>query len=899
MMAKSVPAAHSKEIVFVFDASAFVFRAYYALAPLSSKGRPSHALAGFASTLLKIIKEHRPHACVIVFDSKKPTFRKDIYPEYKANREVPPPDLSDQIQAVMELCRAAGLPILQDEGFEADDWIASFVKKFKKDYQIAILSSDKDLAQLVDKQVRLYDSFKDRWMGPDDVKEKWGVPPEKMLDLLALTGDTSDNIPGIEGVGPKTAAKLLEEYGSISGILKDRSKLSPKLKEKFASADKDLDLSTRLVRLKDDLKVPENVVVETKIPFPPSFYNFLVEWDLGRVLKQFPEFALDGESAAPVVAGDRSSSGQFYLINSQEELQKIRQRLKQEKLIVIDTETSSFDRAKAQLVGVSFCFSDSEAFYLPVRHQGMEIKEADARQFLKELLAHQALFVAQNGKYDLQIFEKEGFEVSQVFHDTMIEAYLLHADRRSFSLENLARDFLHEEKGDLKGLLGKGEDFSEVPLELATEYAAKDSLLTYKLHQQFEPQIEKDKRLSWLWHNVELPLIRVLADMETVGVRLDVAHLKKLSVEMHKRLERTEKEIFKSAGREFNIASPKQLQQVLFEELKLPTLKKTKTGYSTDESVLEELSFHHEVPRLIIEQRKLAKLTSTYIDVLPELVAADGRLHTHYHQTGTQTGRLSSSEPNLQNIPVRSEEGMEIRKAFIPEKGFQLMSADYSQVELRLMAHFSGDEKMIEAFQNGRDIHAETAKIIFGSSDKEFRSRAKAINFGIIYGISAFGLSQQLGIDRSEAKKFIDSYFEQFPRIKAYMDEAQTTARKLVYTETLFGRRRPLPDILSKNPTLKAMAERMAINSPLQGTAADIMKWGMVRVHARLQSESCKSRILLQVHDELVLEVAVGEEEKVRQILVEGMTNLKSTPAEALSVPLVVDTSVGQNWAEL
>jgi len=897
--------------LYIIDASAYVFRAYFALAPLSSKGRPSHALAGFASMILKLLKDHGPENCVVVFDSKKPTFRKDIFPEYKANRDAPPPDLSDQIVAVMDLCKAADLAILQGEGFEADDWIASLVKKSEKDFEVVILSSDKDLTQLINPQVSMFDSFRNRWIRKPEVIEKWGVPPEQMLDLLALTGDTSDNIPGIDGVGPKTAARLLTDYQSIDGIYEHLEELSPKMAEKFKQGKEAVTLSKKLIALKDDLPIDARLIHRMPEKFPPKFMEFLIDWDLGRIIKQFHS-GIEGKGSDEPSADSRdakesgvpakfsSSEISKQLVNTVDDLAQLEKEVVAAGLIAFDTETSSFDRFRARIVGLSIS-TGKRSVYVPWRHQGGSIPESIVAKFAKNVFENpQVQKIAHNAKYDLQILKKEGVHTVGLIHDTMIAAYLLHADRRSFSLENLARDFLQEEKGDLDSLLEGHDDFSGVPLDKAVEYAAQDASLTYNLYQLFSPALERDERLRWLFQNVELPLIHTLAAMEDAGVLIDRQHLAKLSVDMHRRLGILEKSVYEQAGREFNIGSPKQLQQVLFEDLKLTPTKKTKTGWSTDESVLEELASEHEVPRLIMVQRKLAKLTSTYVDVLPNMVnPEDLRLHTHYHQTGTQTGRLSSSEPNLQNIPIRSEEGMEIRRAFVAQKGFTLMSADYSQVELRLISHFAGDEKMIEAFQNHRDIHAETAKIIFGSSDKEFRSRAKAINFGIIYGISAFGLSQQLGIPRGDAKKFIDSYFEQFPRIRTYMEESQKLARERAFCETLFGRRRPLPDIQSKNPTLRSMAERMAINSPLQGTAADIMKWGMVRLFDRLKNEKLHSRILLQVHDELVLEVAEGEEAKIELLVRDCMSDLKGTPAESLRVPLVVDVSFGKNWAEL
>lgn len=892
----------SKSSVYLIDASAFIFRAYYALAPMSSKGRPSHAVAGFASMLLKLLREKKPKSCVVVFDSKKPTFRKEIYSEYKANREVAPPDLSDQIVAVMELCRQAGFALLQDEGMEADDWIASFVRNSFPDEKVIIISSDKDLTQLVDSRVQMYDSFRNKVIDTSAIKEKWGVRPNQMRDLLALTGDSSDNIPGIPGIGPKTAAKLLTDYKTIEGIYKNLEKLPAKQKQKFEESREIVDLSMKLVSLKDDLEVPFKELPDLPKCFPPTLLEFFKEWELTRLISQFAEElgVVKGlEQEAQEESKEKDSS--LHLVQTKKDLEALESKIKKKAWVSFDCETSSFQRENAKLIGVSFSFDSDSAYYVPVRHGKTDLSEKEVWGFLARCFEDEKIQkCAHNAKYDLQILTAEGIHLQGLTDDTMIEGHLLYSDRRSVSLDNLSKDFLGESKGDLKALLNGSEDFSTIPLEAAVEYAAKDALLTTRLHDSFEGFLKKDSELHWLYENIEMPLVSVLAEMESTGILVDKKRLKALSKEMHKKLKTLETKVYSLAGHEFNINSPKQLQVVLFEELGLEPIKKTKTGYSTNESVLQELQHEHKLPKLILENRKLSKLTSTYVDVLPDLAwESDGRIHTSYHQTGTTTGRLSSSEPNLQNIPTRSEEGKKIREAFIPAQGYQLLSADYSQVELRLMAHFSEDEKMIAAFSEGRDIHSETAKLIFGSDDKEFRSRAKAINFGIIYGISAFGLSQQLGISRAEAKQFIDSYFEQFPKVKSFMERAVEDVKKNQFSKTLFGRKRPLPDIRSKNVMLRQNAERMAINAPLQGTAADIMKWAMVQVHKAFKEKAFQSRLLLQVHDELVIELWPEEESEVREVLDRAMTDLSETPVRALKVPLVVDTSVGESWAAL
>lgn len=888
----------SSKKVYLIDASAFVFRAYYALAPLSSKGRPSHAVQGFASMLLKLLREKKPKSCVIVFDSKKPSFRKEIFPEYKANREVPPPDLSDQIKAVMEMCKVAGFPILQEEGYEADDWIASFVCNAFPKEEVVIISSDKDLTQLVDQRVQMYDNFRDRLIGAKEVEEKWGVSPKMMRDLLVLVGDSSDNVPGVPGIGPKTASKLLNEFESIDRIYESLGKLPAKQQEKFKENEKLVELSKKLIDLKSDLEIPFKQLPDLPKKFPASFKKFLDDWELHRVVEQFKDVLDDSSSSSATVS---IQDPNLRLISSSQELKELKLRIETKKRVSFDVESNSFNRDEARLVGASFCLDENESFYVPFRHSGQKVEESEVFSFLKAILQSEEIKKsAHNAKYDLQILSHEGIELRGLEDDTMILAYILHAARRSFSLDNLSKDFLGVGKDDLKELMGGSEDFSELELSKAVHYAAKDSWLCFKLLEIFKEQLKEFSQMEWLYRKLEIPCLQILARMETRGVLLNSSYLETLSSEMHERLSQIEKEIYRAAGSEFNIASPKQLSKILFEDLGLTPVKKTKTGYSTNEAVLLELEDEHEVPRLIVEFRKLSKLTSTYIDPLPAMISkVDGRLHTHYHQTGTVTGRLSSSDPNLQNIPTRSEEGRKIREAFIPGEGFVYFSADYSQIELRLMAHLSGDLKMIEAFKEGRDIHSETAKVIFGSDEKEFRSRAKAINFGVIYGISAFGLSQQLKISRADAKKFIDSYFEQFPRVHDYMEESIERARSNRYTETLFGRRRPLEDIHSKNPMLRQNAERIAINAPLQGTAADLMKWAMIRVDEELKQAQMKSQILLQVHDELILEVPVGEKDSIESLVQEAMLDFRGTPASNLAVPLALDSGFGANWAEL
>ncbi len=859
-----------------------------------------------------MLKEYQPRACIVVFDSKSPTFRKEIDPRYKANRPPPPEDISAQIEAVRKLCEAAEFPVLQSEGVEADDWIASFAHFWNSQKRVVIVSTDKDLTQLINENTVLYDAYKDKIIAEPEVKEKWGVRPDQMGDLLSLTGDSSDNIPGVAGVGPKTAATLINDFGSIDEILKNTQKLSPKLREKIEKSLDDLKLSQRLVALKDDLDVGAIPVTPLTFPLKPALKDFLVDWDCKRVLDNYGDLFLDrpAESAQPakaepaeVAAGPvavQPGNSSLELVKNAERLAEIESAIRGAGLVVIDVETDSFRRFESKIVGVALAYSSDRAFYLPWRHHQSEPSSEDVFQFLKRILQDpQISKIAHNLKFDAQVLSREGLLMTGTLEDTMIEGYLLHADHRSFSLDALSQVILGETKGDLEALLKGSSNFADIPLEQAVVYSGNDAHLTFKLHQQFRPKILQNSQFEWLYRELEMPFVAVITEMERVGISVDVNRLKELSKMFHSKMDKIQHDIFELAGEKFNIQSPKQLQKILFEKLKLQPTKKTKTGFSTDESVLQDLSVEHPLPAQILEFRGLSKLTSTYVDVLPDLIDSNGRIHTHYHQTGTVTGRLSSSDPNLQNIPARSEDGLMIRSAFVAPSGCVLMSADYSQVELRIFAHMSGDENLIAAFRSGRDIHSETARVVFGTSDREYRERAKAINYGIVYGISAFGLSKQLKIGVKDASQFMEAYFSSFPKLKDFMKGLVDATKRNGYTETLFGRRRPMPDINSQNAVLRQMSERMSMNAPVQGTAADIMKSAMVRIAQRLQVENFETRMLLQVHDELVLEVPTGEIPAVQTLVSEEMSDLSNTPLQSILVPLVVDISIGSNWAEL
>ncbi|WP_456430911.1 DNA polymerase I [Thermosulfuriphilus sp.] len=881
--------------LYLIDASSYVFRAYFAISGHLSnrRGLPTKAIFGFSNMVWKILRERKPRYLALVFDAKGPTFRHEMFAAYKANRPEMPEDLAIQLPYIKEIGQAFGLPILEIEGYEADDIIATLARKIN--HPVVIVSGDKDFLQLVGERVILWDPMKDVLYDRQSVKRRFGIPPERLLDVMALTGDPSDNIPGVPGIGEKTALKLIREFGSLEALLEQKERIPRKrLRELLETHAELARLSKELVRLRDD--APVSLSLEDYLLGEPDWgrLRFLFrEFEFNRLLKELP-------------AEKTISYEAYQLIRDEEKLCRLVAKARKNSPVVIDIEATDKDPLRAEIVGVAFCFEPPKAYYVPIGHRGLtsgpQLDLKTVLMVLKDLIEDEKVrLVGQNIKYDLILLRRQGLEIKGLEGDTMVASYLLNPIRRAHNLDDLAQEYLGHQMVSYKDLaLGKGEDFADVDVETAKVYACEDAHVTYLLYQKMWPLL-KEHGLWPLFVKVEVPLIYVLAEMEMMGVKIDLAYLQGLSREFERRLLELEARIHALAGEAFNINSTRRLGAILFDKLGLPRLKKTrkKTGYSTDVEVLEELAELHELPRLVLEYRTLSKLKSTYVDALPKMVnPADGRLHTSFNQTVTATGRLSSSEPNLQNIPVRGEEGAKIRRAFVPEEGYLLLSADYSQIDLRVLAHYSEDRTLIEAFRRGEDIHTRTAMEIFGVSQEmvtpEMRRLAKTINFGIVYGMSPYGLSKELKIGRREAAAFIERYFERYPGVRDYMQKIVAEARQKGYVATVLGRKRYLPDIVSPNRVAREFAERTAINTPIQGSAADIIKLAMIDIYGAIKRGELRARMILQVHDELLFEVPEEEileaKERIRELM-EGVFSLK--------VPLKVNLSWGKNWAEL
>jgi len=884
--------------LYLIDGSAYIYRAYHAIKPLTnSLGLPTHAVFGFTSILRRLIKERQPQYLAVAFDTKGPVFRHQLYGAYKANRPPMPEDLIPQIPYIRQMVAAYRIMRLEQDDQEADDLIASATRKMvAQGYRVVIVSGDKDLLQLVSPEVSLWDPMNDRVMDEVAVKEKYGVTPSQLLDYFALTGDTSDNIPGVPGIGPKSAQKLISQYGTLEQLYQDIDGLKPSRMTQLVSVHKaEAFLSRDLVRLNHAAEVPGNLEQYRLVePDNDHLRSLLTELEFHSLLKEVSRAA-------------KIDPARFHLVCQPEALVALGQRLGRVGMFAVDTETDSLDTLAAHLVGVSLCTDDGEAWYLPCGHRDQDgelvagqLPLAEVIAVLRPLLAHPGLTkIGHNLKFDLAVLaapQNGGLMLAGPLYDTMIGAWLLDPDRRSYKLDDLCRD-LNLQMTSFAEVTGhdKSDDaFCRVGLEAAKNYSCEDVYGALELYRDQQPKLAQADLLPLL-HEVEGPLIPVLAAMEQAGIRVDAEMLQQLSIEFSQRLEVFEHTIYRTAGMEFNINSPKQLGEVLFERLQLPTGRKTKTGWSTDVKVLESLSATHELPALILQYRNLAKLKSTYVDRLATLCnPISGRVHTSFNQCGTATGRLSSSNPNLQNIPIRTEEGRRIRSAFIAAEGCYLLSADYSQIDLRVLAHYSGDRELVEAFRSGQDIHRRTAAQIFFVAPElvtaEMRRVAKTINFGIVYGMSSFGLASQLHISRKEAQTFIDRYFAHFSGIKDFMATVVEQARRDGFVTTLLGRRRPLAEINSSNRMQREFAERTAINTPIQGTAADIIKLAMLRVHGELVQQHFQARILLQIHDELVLEVPASELETVSELLRRHMES-----ALSLRVPLVVHLSHGQS----
>lgn len=901
-----------KRLILV-DGSSFLFRAYHAIPPLTSpQGMPTNAIHGVTSMLRKLIAEYHSDFITVVFDAPGKTFRNDLYDQYKAHRPPMPDDLRVQIEPLHNVIRAMGLPLIIEANIEADDVLGVLaLHAVEQGYQVIISTGDKDMAQLVNEHIILENTMTNTRLDIQGVIEKFGVRPDQIIDYLALIGDTVDNIPGVPKVGPKTAAKWLQDYQTLDNLIAHADAIKGKIGDNLRASLGQLPLSKQLTTIRCDLDLPYSMEDLKQQPMDKAELKHLLT-DLGfstwlKVLNT-PE---TGEPTAPAPQADSPDfSGltvEYESVFSEARLDDWLEKLKTAELFAFDTETTDLDYSKAQIVGVSFAVEPGKAAYVPLAHDYPGAPEQlDRTQTLEKLRplledANHAK-VGQNLKYDAHVLANHGIRLNGIVHDTMLESYVLDSNATKHNMDDLAKKYLDTVTIHYEEVAGKGAKqigFAEVPVEQAAPYAAEDADITLRLHRVLYPKLQQIPPLDTLYRELEIPLITVLARMEQNGVLIDTAMLAQQSLELSGQICALEQEAHQTAGKTFNLGSPKQIQEILYDQLKLPVLKKTPKGQpSTEESVLQELAMDYPLPRLILEHRGLSKLKSTYVDKLPQQVnEKTGRIHTSYHQAVAATGRLSSSDPNLQNIPIRSAEGRKIRQAFIAREGCKIVAADYSQIELRIMAHLSGDEGLLKAFSQGEDIHRATAAEVFGVEPAlvtaDLRRSAKAINFGLIYGMSSFGLAQQLGLSRQQAQSYIDLYFTRYPGVKRYMDNIRAQAREQGYVETLFGRRLYLPDIQSRNAAMRQYAERTAINAPMQGTAADIIKRAMIATDQWLQRESGGTLMIMQVHDELVFEVpeALLDQHQAK------IQDLMSSAAQ-LSVPLVVETGVGINWDE-
>lgn len=900
-----------KTLVLV-DGSSYLFRAYHALPLLTnSKGEYTNAILGVTNMLKKLVETYPEAYFGVIFDAPGKTFRNDMYPEYKANRASMPDELREQIKPLHQLIKAMGLPLVMEPGVEADDVIGTLAKQAEEeDLNVVISTGDKDIAQLVTNKTSLINTMNNQWLDEEGVKEKFGVSPDMIIDYLALMGDTSDNIPGVPKVGPKTAAKWLNAYGSLDEIIARADEVKGKVGESLRDHLDAIPLSKELVTIKCDVpldKAPADLI-RTQ-PDTETLKEMVSHYEFNSWLKQL------GGTKASTVASEQVDEKPLpakteltvETILDEATFNQWLAKLTEAELFAFDTETTHLNYTKALVVGVSFAVEAGHAAYVPLAHSYPGAPQQLSRQWvldqLKPLLeSESARKVGQNLKYDANVLANHGISLAGICHDTMLQSYVLNSTASRHNMDALAEKYLGQETIHYEDVAGKGAKqicFDQVSIELAAPYAAEDADITLRLHQHIFPQLKQIDSLATVYETIEMPLVPVLARMEQTGVLVDEQMLSQQSGELTASIKALETQAHEAAGQPFNLGSPKQIQEILYDKLGLPVLKKTPKGQpSTAESVLQDLAVDFPLPRLILEHRSLSKLRSTYTDKLPKQInPVTGRVHTSYHQAVAATGRLSSSDPNLQNIPVRSEEGRRIRQAFIAEEGFTVMAADYSQIELRIMAHLSQDTGLLQAFKEGLDVHKATAAEVFGvpvdQVETHQRRSAKAINFGLIYGMSAFGLAKQLDIDRGAAQGYINLYFERYPGVKQYMDETRELAREQGYIETLFGRRLYLPDILAKNGQRRQYAERTAINAPMQGTAADIIKLAMLSVDNWLQVDKPAVRMVMQVHDELVFEVENSYLDQAASIIQQKMSG-----AASLDVPLVVDVGMGKNWDE-
>ena len=909
---------------YLVDGSGYIFRAYYALPPLSRKsdGLPTGAVSGFCSMLFKLLEDARsddtknkPTHFAVIFDSARKNFRNEIYSEYKANRAEAPDDLAPQFEYIRKSVEAFNLPSVELINYEADDLIATYAKKITElGAKVTVISSDKDLMQLVSSKVRLFDPMKSKVIGEKEVIEKFGVKPNQVIDVQSLAGDSSDNIPGVPGIGIKTAAELINKYKTLENLLKKASEIPQNKRRETLISNKDKAMiSKQLVTLKNDVPLKDDATdFIIKGINKDKLYNFLRDMEFNRLLSQAISFY--GESGnkdlnekTQARKNNKINTKNYKTISNEKQLDELIQKLNEKSVIAVDTETSSLNPLEADLVGISLCYDAKHAYYIPLEHkEKTELKKNLVLKKLKSILEDTSIKkVGQNIKYDLIIFKNENIELSPI-DDTMLLSYTLDAGNNRHNMDTLSELHLGHKSISYKEIVGTGKkqlNFSEVDLKSATEYAAEDADITLRLYELLSERVSKEK-LEKIYEVFEKPMIKILAKLETSGIKVDDVYLKKLSKKFEERLIKIEKEIYKITGKEFNIGSPKQLGEIIYNELKIAKLKKTKKGsLATSAKILEDLAMTgHKFPNLVLEWRQVSKLKSTYTDALQDHISKKTkRVHTSFLLAATNTGRLASSDPNLQNIPIKTIDGKEIRKAFVADKDNLLISADYNQIEMRILADIADVKELKKAFKNNQDIHSLTASQVFDvpitKVTDDFRRKAKAINFGIIYGITQYGLAKQISVSNEEALNFINSYFKKFPEIKDYMNTTIKTCRKQGFVTNIFGRRIHLRGINDKNFSVRAFQERAAINAPIQGSAADIIRLAMIKIDQILEKKK-KAKMLLQIHDELIFESLKKDETEVKKIVKHAMTSVSSSEHHMFSIPLEVSISSGNNWGE-
>ena len=889
--------SEEKDPIILVDGSSYLYRAYHALPPLTnSKNQPTGAIKGVISMIKKILIDHPESPLAVVFDAKGKTFRHDMYSEYKANRPPMPEDLVQQIEPIHKIISLMGIKLIMIPGVEADDVIGTLAEQARQKKLNAVISTgDKDMTQLVCENVSVVNTMSGELLDESGVLKKFGVGPELITDYLALIGDKSDNVPGVDKVGPKTAVKWLNEYSDIQGVKENSESIGGKVGENLRSSIEMLDLAHELVKIKTDVELELGIEDLARLePDTEKLTEIYKELEFNAWLQEVPEKK----------ATTTKVNSSYICISSQDLLEKVIKNASKAKTIAIDTETTGLDYMDTDLVGISLSYKPGEAYYIPINHQDDTVNQLKLNVVLDALKpvleSSKNKIIGQNIKFDRNVLAKYGINISSIKNDTMMMSYVLDASATRHNLDALSSYYLNYKTSTFEDVAGKGVKqitFDQVPIEEATNYAAEDADITLRLYEELNPKLESIASLKKLNDEIEIPLIEVLSEMEQNGAILNSKILSSQSKDLENRIKKLEKKAYEIAGEEFNLGSTKQLREIFFEKLNYRIIKKTPGGQpSTDEKVLVELAEEYELPGVLLEHRTLSKLKSTYTDKLPgQISETTGKVHTSFHQAVTTTGRLSSSDPNLQNIPIRTEDGRRIRQAFEPSKGHRFISADYSQIELRIMAHISKDVGLMQAFQEGEDVHSKTASEVFDVAIEEvtadLRRNAKAINFGLIYGISAFGLGKQLGISRNLAAEYMAMYFEKYPGVKKYMESTKDFASQNGYVETLFGRRLYLRDINASNAIRRQASERAAINAPVQGTAADIMKIAMIKTHQAIKAENVKAKLILQVHDELILDTPKKEIDSVINLLTDSMMG-----AASLDVPLEIDVGVGDNW---